>query len=724
MPYCSYQGIIPVPPPLSTSTISGGNITQGGTYYFWLQIRNRAGYSLVSSVRSVVFTAGQIIQLVVPSLARPSPDNGTYPYEFVVLGNTANNPATATVIASYPGYETDDLTETTLPGLIQLSEDEHLALSEGLSFLSELSSIPNPIHGMRRLVDEDDLNPPTVTFNKIVFYSEVGIPGWYVAQDQVFSTYVSSTSGTMGAIADVFNVQDGLVIAPSYSLSTDPGIRSPSTAVGYWLINDTSSTIKSGTRVALTVSIGDTDISSEVTGRIIVVFRGYVDITTGILDRGDGSGGTMAVVDVELDYAGDQIQVIGLPKDLPAGSACWFDVYAVMTLAELNNRAPIGSSLRFAFAFFAYRSIPSSPVSLFGSFIAAQFDRRLLVPTLGMGLKALNGSGKVSFEGIGTAFDFWNVGEQTIGTLEANTPDQAVYITKEGTCLPMDSPTSTVLLRAEIGTVDGIGEATAWSSPIALNGSQNLRITVTYPTQIRSNYPDANLSGSDKGEFNGYGLRIWVRPVGGSSSYYDVVITPESLSDIFVIGASAGTSAEPVAPVDPYFGLFQVPDDGFSLSLLTQTSSLAAGNYTVAISLRYFGNVTKIRHDLLDAIHTFDSSVQEVWERSEYWRTVAETPVSLRTWAQERTPGMRVGLLHSPDIFYWDQDSLEADDGSDTIQITGVATGRFVRLKTAPLIEAGNGISVSSSGNTITISSAPKSLAGYLTGFGLFTYSS
>lgn len=724
MPYCAYQGVATSsPPPPSVSLSNGGSITLSGTLYFWLQTRNRAGYSLVSAVRTISYTPGKIIEIVIPSAARPSPDNGTYLYEFVILANTTNDPATARIIATYPGYENDDVTPRTLPGLINLSRDSHLRLGATVPLLSDLSSIVGPIHGMRRLVEEDDTILPATTFNKIVYYSETGTPGWYLAQDQIFSTYVSSLTGTLGALTDIYTVRDQDVITPTYALSPDPNIRSPSVPVGYWLINDTSSPIKSGTRVAMTAAIGEDDLSRELTGRLLVIFRGYVNTSNGILDRGNGSGGTMAAVGEPLEYGGDTIHIFALPKDLPAGSACWFDVRAIMTLAELNNRAPIGSRLRFAFAFFAYKSILASPVSLLGSFIAAQYDRRYLVPTLGLGLKALNGSGKLLFETIGTSFDFWNVGEQDIPGLEANTPDQNIYITKEGSCFVMDVPTATVVLRGQVGTVDGIGTATSWATPVALNGSQVLRITVTYPTQIRSNYPDPAISGNAKGRFNAYGLRFWVRKVGQAAVYYDMVITPSLTSEVFTIGGTTGTPGEPSTPADPYFGLFQVANNGFAVATTTQYSVLTAGNYEVAVSLRYFGNVTKIRHNLPGVIHTFDSSIQDVWERSEYWRSATASAIALRNWTDEVTAGMRVGLLESPDIYYWDQDSVAADDGSEVIKVSTIATGRFVRLRPTPNFVAGDGIEIEDTGTEITIRSIPPSNEGILMGFGVFTYS-
>lgn len=723
MPYCAYQGTIAQPPPLSVSLTPGGSISLSGTYYFWLQIRNRAGYSVPSASRSIVAAPGQIINIAIPAAARPSPDDGTYSYEFTIVANTVDNPATATIVATYPGYFNDEVSKRPLPGLVQLTQNSHLVLGGSVPLLSGLASIAAPIHGMRRLVTEDDTSLPATTLNRIVAYNAVAnVPGWYIAHDQVFSPYVSNTIGTLGSLADIYGVRDQDVITPVYALSTNPNSRNPSTAVGYWLINDSTSVVKSGTRVALSVAIGDRDVSAELAGRLRVVFRGYVNTTTGILDRGNGVGGTMAYVDVDLDYAGDQIHVLALPKDLPAGSACWFDVYAIMTLAELNNRAPIGSKLRFAFAFFTYRSIPSSPVGLFGSFIAADFGLRLLVTDLGMGLKALNGSGKLSFPTIGTSFDFWNVGEQSVLGLQANTPDQEVYITKEGTCLVMDTPTSTVALRGVVGTVDGIGSPTAWSNAIALNGTQNIRLVVTYPTQVRSDYPDDLLAGNGEAEFNAYGLRIYVRRVGQFAVYYDVVTTPGSATGTFDLGAVTGTVGEPAEPGDPYFGLFKVADAGFTRTAIAGTSTLPAGNYEVAIALRYFGNVTKIRHDLPGVIYTFTSSIQAVLERSEYWSLPVSSPTALRSWPHVVTGGMRVGLLNSPDLYYWDQDSVAADDGVDTLQITGRPTGRFVRLRSTPAFSAGNGISLDDDGTTVTISAAPISRRGYWMGLGAFTY--
>ncbi len=52
-------------------------------------------------------------------------------------------------------------------------------------------------------------------------------------------------------------------------------------------------------------------------------------------------------------------------------------------------------------------------------------------------------------------------------------------------------------------------------------------------------------------------------------------------------------------------------------------------------------------------------------------------PLLLRNYDRTLRPGMRIAVSNSPDWYYWDSESVLADDGVATIAVTGITTGRF-----------------------------------------------
>jgi hypothetical protein len=109
-----YQPVPQTPPAPTVAVISGSVSTKTGTKYIWMQYRNRAGYSLTSSMTTVTIAASEGLQITVPTPARPTPD-GTDIHRFVILMSESSNMLNACVVAEFDGYETDGVTKKTLP---------------------------------------------------------------------------------------------------------------------------------------------------------------------------------------------------------------------------------------------------------------------------------------------------------------------------------------------------------------------------------------------------------------------------------------------------------------------------------------------------------------------------------------------------------------------------------------------------------------------------------
>ena len=682
----TYQGVITPPSPSVAIVADAGDITdRSGTYYFWMQVRNRAGFSAVSPSVSAVVTVNARVDITIPSNLIPVA-NGMYIHSIYILANTTNNPATATIVCGIPYYELDEVTPRSLPVTIQLGADHHFELGKEVDYYSELPV--NPCAGQRVYVEQDDRDDPTVDFNTIVEYQPfAAVPGWYEAFDQEFSTYLSDPTTASGALASISAASR--VIPTLYTLGISANDRSPSRPIGIWLINNAAQPISVGTRVGMSFAIGEDNVSADFVGRMQIIFRGYVNTATGVNNTSDGDGGTMLLINEPIDYSGETIEVLKLQKEVPVGYAVWLDVRAISTLEELNNRAPIGARIKISPYFFSFRSTQTPP-DLFGGYIADAQDRRLIVPGTGLTAKALRGSGKVQFNSLGTAFTFWNAEEQTIASLASNTADQSIVITKEGNCLLLDDVTNTTQLRAIVGTVNGVGAPSDWSSPIALNGSQRLGFTITHPVSFRDDYPDSLLAGQSYATYNGYGFRIYIRLVGGAASYWDVTTNTGSLTTAITIGGTAGVVGEPAIPGDTYFGLHLV--DTFATALSTASTVFAAGSYEVCVAPIYQGTVSSINNDPDDGIITIRTTFAETLERSTYWLSAISDPLTLRSFTGERRGGMRVPLNNSSSFFYWDSANTDADDGVDTIAVTGVATGRFKRFVNLNTLDPGAGV--------------------------------
>lgn len=663
----TYQGVVTPPAPTVTIVPSAGDISSAvGTYYFWLQTRNRAGFSSFSTVVSATIAANDRIDFTLPSSIRPN-NNGQYVHSAYILAAQTNNPAIATIVCSVPLYQLDEVTERSLPIIIQVGEDHHLEAGKEVNYYSELPV--NPCAGQRVYVEQDDREDPPVDINTIFEYQPfAATPDWYPAFDQTFSTYISDTTQQGGALVSINAAES--VITSLYSLSDSIVNRSPSVPIGLWLINNGSQPVPAGSRIGMSLFIGDENVSNDFSGRFRSTFKGYVNTTTGVNSTSDGNGGTMLLIDEPVDFSGETVEVLKLQRSLPVGDAVWLDVQCIATYEELNNRAPFGAKIKVSPFFFTFGATPIAPTPIGGAIANVQ-GSRLVVPGADLSVTALAGSGNVQFNNLGTAFSFWNREAQSI-VVVPNTADQPIAITKEGFCFALDDLTGTTQLRALVGTIDGEGQISEWSTPFNLDGTQNLSLTIVHPTIVRVDYPDL-IAGSSDGVFDCHAFRVYVSKTGGDTYYWNIIKSADA-STSGTIASTTGTLADPPIVANT-FGLHRVTS--FTPTPAVGTTVLTSGEYSVAIALVYLNNVTSINNSPDEGIITLSSTYTEALNDSSYWREVIGNPLLLRNYDRTLRPGMRIAVSNSPDWYYWDSESVLADDGVATIAVTGITTGRF-----------------------------------------------
>ena len=663
----TYQGVVTPPAPTIQTVSNAGDITNAiGTYYFWLQTRNRAGFSGVSTVVTTSIVSGDRVDFTIPSSVRPTND-GQYVHSAYILASKTNNPALATIVCSVPLYQLDEVTPRSLPITIQVGADHQLEAGKQVDYYSQLPT--NPCSGQRVYVEQDDRVSPAVDFNTIVEYQPfAATPGWYPAFDQTFSPYISDVTQQGGALVSVNAATS--VITTLYALNTSIENRSPSVPIGFWIINDGTQPVPAGSRIGMSLFIGEDNVSSDFSGRFLSIFRGYVNVTTGVNSVSDGNGGTMLLVNEPVSFASETVEILKLQRSLPVGYAVWIDVECIATYEELNNRAPFGAKIKVSPFFFTFGSTPIAPTPMGGAIADVQ-GSRLVVPGADLSVTVLAGSGNVQFNNLGTAFSFWNREAQNI-ILAPNTADQPIAITKEGLCFALDDLTGTTQLRALVSTVDGVGQVSSWSDPIALDGTQNLSISIAHPSIVRIDYPDL-IAGRSDGVFDCYTFRVYVKKTGGDTYYWDI---PKGATDTTTgtIATTTGTLGDPATPPNTY-GLHRVTS--FSETPASGVTTLAAGSYTIAIAPVYLNNVSAINNSPDGGIKTLSSTYAEALDDSSYWRAVIGDPLLLRSYDRTLRPGMRIAISNSTDWYYWDSESTLSDDAEATIAVNGVTIGRF-----------------------------------------------
>lgn len=662
-----YQGVPAIPPPL-TLAIATGSITstKAGTYYFWLQYRNLAGYSAVSESRSIAAIAGNRIDITIPAAARPgAAQNGCYIWEFVILCSQSNDPTTAVIVATYPGYASDRRTLNSLPYTIALNQDEHLEL--GKTITSPTSLPTNPRNGMRRYVD---------SLSKFLAYNQAE-NDWQTTEPPAFGTYVSSTTGLIGCDRSLKEVDSNLVVTPGYN--SQGGESAP---VGYWIVNDTNIDIPQGLRLGIVLEIDGRDVSSYFTGLIKLTFLGYANTVNGILDTtGPGGIGTMPGLGVQLDYQGVTTNFL-LSKPIPPGYALAFQIHAEFSSAQTNNLILFGSTLKFSPMFFSDFAVFNPLGDIFGSLIISKFKRRRLVPNAGLTLTALEGSGNIAITGGSGSYSFSGIGSQIVAGLAANTDNQQIAISPNGTCFVATTIPDTSQLRAIAGTIDGIGPIIAAGTSWSLSSTQRIQVQVTHATNIRTHYPDRALAGNADGILNASTVSIFIQPTdGGAITRFDRPITPGAASDTFVLDGSTGISIGSSLPVvADDFGLYE---PSFVVSAIAGSSSFATGNYNIWVGYSYENTVTRIRHDTNGAIYEAAGTIAEIFELLKAIRPSVETTGDLRAIAEANTwPHQFTYVVEKGNPYRFDPTETSADDNEQFIKPDWVASGnpgRYVK---------------------------------------------
>jgi hypothetical protein len=572
MPKFQFAGVRPKACIHSADKLTGGATTSAiaGNWQFYLQFRNRAGYSLLSDPVLLTLQAGDRVSFTIPADARRE---GEHHEEWIIAGAKATLNIDARVLFSVPAWDSMG-NAATLPATVTLSTDEHFGLEVQVANESALPT--SPLHGMRRGL---------LSTGQIVAYDS-RTTTWNPILPPRFTSYVNSAEGQGGANRDAGLLGDWQgVIFPDY----DSGYSLPSRgkAIGYWLVNDTDFDIPSGTPISFTFRAGK---FTDWQNKIIITPKGYVDILTGYLDRtGEGGSGLYEGVDQDFLYQKFNGEIV-LEKTLPPNKAFYFEVAPQFSDAQLGNLVLQGETLTIYAGFSEEVSSYAPGTYGLGDFIYPEpASRKRIYPNIGnLSAEASPGAGLVKQR------EFRKSSSEIFFGFDANTANQQIVISGDGNCFLADEVPPYAARRALAGTVDGVGKPTPYQYSLSVNSNNVIRLNIAHPTAIRSNYPDV-VAGSSLGDFNASKVYVFVRNISsGQILQFIQSIIPGSTSSNFAIGGLAGTVITVLPSPDNTFGLYEPVS--FTAATEVVSSAFSTATVEVAIAYYYENTITALNH--------------------------------------------------------------------------------------------------------------------------------
>lgn len=567
----------------SVTASNGGSTTTGGTLTFFLQARNRAGRNLLSAGKTVTWTAGQQVVVTINASARQS---GEDIFSFILSASTSTAQQ-ARQLAEWRAKNTNQVTNRTLPATITLNSSELLLLAPTVANLAALPT--TRVNGMVRQVGtvfykwDSEATEGTV---------QAGSGYWVQVPSAI--TFLSSTEGEGGCdrSAEADNVE--VILPLPYA-----GDGSDSTPVIYWLLNgfseDTGSSWPVGTLIGLATVLNGQP-TTVLDGKARIKVLGKVRRSTGILESLPESNAVFV-------NSGDF--VFSLSEEIDRGYGIAIEISLRFVLAELTSVVPVDATVNI-YPFLRRQVGIFNPFgNFFGESVVTRGDKWRILPE-GIGFKRGSGIGQIK----GYITPFLSSEIFLIGLL-ADTANQKVCVSGAlgGSCTIRANPLQSEAIRAIISTLPGESTPSAWTTPLAIQNGQIFQATVTFPSTVRSNYPDV-IAGMNA-SFNCPQLRVYFR-IGGVIYRRNQPISVAGGSITFTIMDLLDTTIVSNLPSSPS------PDFNFwsynpiTTSLSSGTGTLS-GNIEVAVSYFYPSpnpRLTSISHSTeLGCLPEFEGSV-------------------------------------------------------------------------------------------------------------------
>lgn len=427
------------------------------------------------------------------------------------------------------------------------------------------------LNGMRRFLKSSE---------KILEFNEHQI-AWEPVYPQRWIEPVSNTRSTNGCNQSLAKVNERNVIVPRYKATGNIGEQ-----VEFWLVNDGPTIVPKGVQVALSISIGEKELSpyAREIGLLEIALLGIVKVATGELDTTDDLGNVAFGIGSWLPDGGNPTG-ISLPKDLLPGFALKIAVRPRFNAADQTGFFE-GSLIKIFPSLYQRRSQYNPVAALQPNYIAKTQDLCRIVPwNAPLSCMSLAGKGNL----FGWIFE---KGIQTVFGLSPNEANQPLAIATNGAVVKRSFIQPTEDVRAIVGTIDGVGKISAWQA-IFLDSSLQVRVSVTHPTTIRIDYPDI-IAGSLRGRFNATKVKVFIRAVDTPETIYSVesAIAPGEPQNVVDISGLNTPDSWPAPAAD--FGLYE--PESFSLETVATSSSFPTNTYEMAIAYSFSNCVTSISH--------------------------------------------------------------------------------------------------------------------------------
>jgi hypothetical protein len=676
--YASFREQIDLIDYTVTVLTGDGNLTNAISGEIYIQLFNRAGRNLLSPKTTINLAAGDGIEITLnESLIQPGEELGVM--GAIISFSASSLPEDAKQLARWEAKESDQITLTTLPATITLTEDEHFVTDGIVANAASLPTGDNLTHGMLRQVTE---TTKIYRYDSSALEGDIaGDPAGYWVEDFIgFDTFIGSTEDENGSDRSISAVTNYIPAPPKQD-----GVDS--TPIAYWILNgldeDSGSVILPQTLLNLRVRVNGLERAGD-NYDFNVVFSNLFKIKSqGYVRRVDGSLDT-SITDfgVEFNWNPNENLII-VPQQILRGYAWAIEISASFNINQLQGRVSPGDSITIDIFEIGSTGIYTAAYYLVGDAVLNALKRMRVVPT-----KLLPG---LAF--FKTFFTPVFIEKPLIGLLP-DTPNQLVAVSGSlGGDVRIIQDIADLgdneVVRAIVSTEANFSSPSPTSTPLTIAANQNIIVTLEKPILngkgiIRADYPDV-IAGNIDANWNNPSIRLYVLfdgdlyqrnslIVSNSSTLQNITI--DNLNDFTIIAAT-----EPPTQPDLSFGLWGY--NSITAVVGAAGGILAAGDYSFIWAWEYPSPnelITKIDHSEINTnVAEISKTLSDILSDVEYYGDPLPDAAAARELLVEELINQKVFMVgFSP--FVYDVSSEATDDGVNAIKPNAVSTnpGRLV----------------------------------------------
>jgi hypothetical protein len=538
------------------TTITGTSTTISHSGYIKVFFQNLAGVNLGSIATQFNIVAGQGIRISIPATMVKS---GELPEYYIIGCSFTGNIGTYVQIAKIKALSPSG-NLIPLPLSVDINSDNSFNLN--LTSIN-YSSLPVNVSLGKLAIDLE-----TGTY----FQKELTewIPFWKGNTFLIEPNSIDTTGGYLQPSLSLINYTEDITYEGN-------GQFSRNFYIGY--LNDSSFSIPANTLIGLAVLINGSP-SSSLAGRLEIRMRGYVSLSSGLLDTAPATGYPTLIWEADKDSS------FIIPNELLSQSVALFSVRFSYSDSELSTINP-NSTIALDLFLYNEGSVKAEFGSFTGNFIVDIENNLEVTPNVGLSLNI--NSGQVLINRRISSIKL----SQIISGLLSNTVNQKLIIDVELNAR-IEQNTYIKNVREEILAIIGtspyehIANLSATINLSSIGGIEINLVNYVGTSKIRNTYPDKYIAGKVT-NYNVKKINIYL--VQGANIYkYTIDAILFSTQNIVINSLPATTLVLPTN-TDNTKGLFELE----SFTLIATTGTIPANSYTVYVSYEWLGDsITKI----------------------------------------------------------------------------------------------------------------------------------